>query len=77
MKNSAIILLAILALSSCRKEIEMEIPDGGRKLVINAMFNTDSILTVNLFRSKHILDEGNSETISSATVIITDQSGTQ
>ncbi len=56
MKNIIIYLFVSLVLFSCEKTIQIEIPDNGRKLVINSFFGADSVLRVSLTESQYILD---------------------
>jgi hypothetical protein len=45
----------ILFLASCQKE-EIKVPDTGRKIVINGIITTDSLININLSRSLFITD---------------------
>jgi len=57
MKKFIIIsFLFALIFSSCEKTIIIEIPDNGRKLVLNSLFSNDSVLSLSLIKSKYILD---------------------
>ncbi len=56
MKNIIIYLLVSLVLFSCEKTIQIDIPDNGRKLVVNSFFGADSVLMVSLTESRYILD---------------------
>jgi hypothetical protein len=47
----------ILFLASCQKE-EIKVPDTGRKIVINGIITTDSLINLNLSRSLYITDPG-------------------
>jgi hypothetical protein len=47
----------ILFLATCQKE-EIKIPDTGRKIVINGIITTDSLINLNLSRSLYITDPG-------------------
>jgi hypothetical protein len=53
-------ILVVFILLSCRKE-EIAVPDTGRKIVINGLFTTDSLFTVNLSRSLYITDSNLAE----------------
>ncbi|MCF6242218.1 MAG: DUF4249 domain-containing protein [Bacteroidales bacterium] len=62
MKKNIIIAFIIVAIfSSCEKTITIEIPDNGRKLVVNSLFTGDSVLSLSLLESKYILDESFSD----------------
>ena len=50
------ILFISSILFSCKKTINIEIPDEGRRLVVNSFFKADSVLSVNLTQSRYILD---------------------
>ena len=50
-----IILIAFIA-NACEKEVDMIIPDNGRKLVVNSMIANDSLISVNVSQSLYILD---------------------
>lgn len=53
-----IIPIIIIALSlSCRKEINIDIPDNERKIVLNTIVMNDSVFSANVFRSNHINDD--------------------
>lgn len=54
-KYFALIVFVIL-FSSCRKEIDINVPDSERKIVLNAMVHPDSVFSVNVFRSNHVQD---------------------
>ncbi len=56
MKNILIFLFVIFLISACEKNIDIKIPDEGRRLVLNGLLGADSILSVNLTISKYILD---------------------
>lgn len=61
----------LLSTFSCKKYLDMEIIDKGRKPVVNALFIADSIPQVSVFQSTHILDQNNSKLINNAEVILT------
>jgi hypothetical protein len=56
MRNIIIFLVVSLVLFSCEKTIQIDIPDNGRKLVVNSFFGADSVLMVSLTESQYILD---------------------
>jgi len=56
MKYITIIIIAI-TLFSCKKEINIDVPDSERKIVLNAIVQQDSFFTANIFRSNHIQDD--------------------
>jgi len=56
-KITFIALIITLIFYSCQKKVKIDIPDDGRKLVVNSLFEANSLLTINITKSKHILDE--------------------
>lgn len=48
-------VVIILLVASCQKE-EIKVPDTGRKIVINGIITTDSLINLNLSRSLYITD---------------------
>lgn len=61
----------MLVLLSCKKYLDMDITDKGRKPVINALFIADSIPKISVYQSTHILDASQSPIITNANVILT------
>jgi len=57
MKKITFITLIITTIFySCERSVTIPIPDNGRKLVVNSLFQADSNLIINLTKSKYILD---------------------
>ena len=56
LKNTGILILLAVLLFACEKTIKIEIPDNGRRLVVNSFFGQDSVMKINLTKSKYILD---------------------
>jgi len=56
LKNILTLLFVVSILFSCEKTIYIEIPDNGRRLVANSLFTADSVLKINLTKSRYILD---------------------
>lgn len=56
MKKLIYILVTIFFISACEKEIDIDIPDRERKIVVNSTFTTDQTLTVNLSKTLSIID---------------------
>jgi hypothetical protein len=54
MRPKAIFYFIIL-MASCQKE-EIKVPDLGRKIVINSLLSTDSLLNANVSKSLYIMD---------------------
>lgn len=60
MKDNFYFLLLIILITSCKEEFD-DIPDIGRKIVINGLITTDSLLNVRIGKSTYINDiSGNS-----------------
>lgn len=55
MKNLRFVFILSIMYVSCQK-VELSIPDTGRKLVINGLISTDSLLNVNISESLYIFD---------------------
>jgi len=66
-----IITTLMLVLLSCKKYLDMDIIDKGRKPVINALFIADSVPQISVYQSKHILDASQSPVITNAEVTLT------
>lgn len=76
MKQSNIIrwtlfIASILPVFSCKKYLDMDITDKGRKPVVNALLIADSIPKISVYQSTHILDTSQSPIISNAEVFLT------
>lgn len=69
-------VIILLIVISCKKYIDMKIPDKGRKPVINCLFNADSIFKVQIYQSHFILDNAESQEITNALVTITENETT-
>lgn len=63
------ILIVLIALIACEKTVYIDIPDKGRMITINSLFNPDSLLKVSVSKSCYILDN-NIQAIENATVEI-------
>jgi len=66
-----IITTLMLVLLSCKKYLDMDIIDKGRKPVINALFIADSVPQISVYQSKHILYASQSPVITNAEVTLT------
>jgi len=73
MKTTFIKIISLLALlpflMACKKYIDMDIIDKGRKPVVNSLFIVDSIPTAKVFQSTHILDQTQNNNITNAKFI--------
>jgi len=72
MKKITYIIAFILTLSSCEKEVNIPIEYTKPKLVINALFNTDSLWSIEVSESQYIYDTITLPLIDNAEVSITD-----
>lgn len=62
-------LLALSILSSCETVIEIDLPVEKPRVVVNSIFNTDSVLTVNVTKSRSTNSSGRDfETVADAVV---------
>ncbi len=50
------LLLLIITLSSCESDYNLNIPDYGRKIIINGFLSTEDTISVQISESKFILD---------------------
>jgi len=55
-KKLYLVLILIIVLIACEKTVYIDIPDKGRKITINSLFNPDSLLKVYVSKSCYILD---------------------
>jgi hypothetical protein len=65
-------VILLLIIFSCKKYIDITIPDKGRKPVINCLFEADSTFKVQIFQSHFILDDADPQEINNAIVTITE-----
>src|SRR5688500_18615580 len=77
MKKLISLLSIIVILSSCEKDVHVDLPKKDPKLVINAFLEKDSVVTVSIGKSKSVLDpviQGGSQqenyVVKNATVIV-------
>jgi len=75
MKKILYISLVITIFSSCIKEVHIPIENKQSKLVLNGLFNTDSLWNVELSVSKYIYDTAAIELVDDAQVIVSDTKG--
>ena len=68
-KKLYLVLILIIVLIACEKTVYIDIPDKGRKITINSLFNPDSLLKVSVSKSCYILDN-DIQAIENATVEI-------
>lgn len=66
--NILIIILFSIALISCEKIIDINIDEKDKKIVVNSIISTDSIVKVNLSKSLNILDNKNAIFLNNAIV---------
>ena len=75
MKNIAIAILLLSTLNSCIKTLELEAKDKTSKLVVNSLFLSGEIWKVHVSKSLSVLDRGNLEDVTNATVKIIEEDG--
>ena len=68
-KKLYLVLTLLIVLIACEKTVYIDIPDKGRMITINSLFNPDSLLKVNVSKSCYILDN-DIQAIENATVEI-------
>ncbi len=70
MKNKIIIniILLFVILVSCEKIIDINIPEKDKKIVVNSIISTDSLVKVNVSKSLNILDNQNAVFLNDASV---------
>lgn len=66
-----ILVITILLFFSCKKYLDMDIIDKGRKPVVNALLIADSVPYIKVYQSTHILDNSQSSLITNAEVLLT------
>ena len=55
-KSLLYILLIEMIFVSCEKKIDFKIKDKERKIVINSLLSSDSLIRANISKSMHILE---------------------
>ncbi len=68
-KKLYLVLILLIVLIACEKTVYIDIPDKGRKITVNSIFNTDSLFKVSVSKSCYILDN-DIQAIENATVEI-------
>jgi hypothetical protein len=66
----------LIVASSCEKIIDIDIPEGERKIVVNGLISPDNHVTINLSRSLSVLEENNFVFLETADVTLS-ESGTE
>ncbi len=72
MKFLIAIAPCLLLLSSCQTVVDIDVPLEDRKIVVNALNNTDSLWRVDLSLSRHILDDVHWNVVPNAEVSVVD-----
>jgi hypothetical protein len=67
-KSVKYVFFISLVISACTKEINMEIPENERKLVVNGVFNVGEPFKVAVSKSKGMLEKSNIENVDNAEV---------
>jgi hypothetical protein len=65
-----LLFFSILTISSCKKTLEIKLPDEQKKIVINSLFTENDTMIVNISKSLHILDNLDVKYLSDAEVFI-------
>ncbi len=69
MKNILYTTIAILFIfSSCEKKLDIDLPESEKKIVVNGIVNPDSLMTVRVSKSLNVLDNGEVQYLSDASV---------
>lgn len=61
-------IIGFIVITSCEKEIDIDIPEKDRKIVINSLFNSNEEISVNISKSLNILDVKEFKFLDNATV---------
>ena len=75
MKKTLFFVLSICVLLSCEKEVNIPIEYTDPKLVVNGLFNNDSLWEVEISASQYIYDNGLPPLVNDAQVRVRDASG--
>ena len=75
MKNlfPIILILSVLTLSNCTKQIDFDEQDIAPRIVVNSLFTNDSVWSAHISRSVGVLDNTSYTTIDDASVNIFDE----
>ena len=65
-KIGLILLIMGIVASGCEKIIDISVPDQERKIVLNSVLNPDSLISVQLTRSKSVLEDNQTVAIEDA-----------
>lgn len=63
----------MVILIACEKEVDLDLDQTESKLVVNALFNTDSLWKIELSKSKFVLDTSDLQVVTDAIVFIEDE----
>ena len=72
-KKLYLILVLLITLVACQKTVYVDIPDKGRMITVNSLFNPDSLLKVSVSKSCYILNN-DIQAIENATVEVYENS---
>ncbi|MFH1319199.1 MAG: DUF4249 domain-containing protein [Bacteroidota bacterium] len=75
MKRIVYLILLVLIIISCEKEVDIPIEYTQPKLVVNGLFNTDSLWNIEVSASKYIFDATAIPLINDAQVTVTNSGG--
>jgi hypothetical protein len=62
------IIFGFFAISSCQKKLDIDLPETEKKIVVNGLLSTDSLIKVNVSKSIGILDNTKIEFLTNANV---------
>ena len=66
------LIFALLVLQSCEKVINLDIEESDKKIVVNSVVSDGEEITINLTKSKSIIDDNEIEYIDNAVIILTE-----
>jgi hypothetical protein len=66
----ALMLLAVVSLTSCESTLFIELEESEKLIVLNGAISNDSLLTVQVSRTRHILDNAPLVPLENATVML-------
>lgn len=70
-----ILLVSLLLFCSCNQVVKIDVPRSENKLVVNSIFNPDSVISLTLSHSEFILENGEFEKIEGATALLLNKEG--
>ena len=74
MKKKLVLGLTFFAFIQCIKEINIQLPEHHPQLVVNGLFQPDSLISVSLGKSKSLLDDTPAQPITNASILLYENS---